>query len=121
MDYPQWSHRHGSVAPRQRRVVITGVGAVCAGGNSAPALWSSLLEGRSGIAPITRFDTTGMESTIAGEVKDFDPVRLIEPRLKPKRLARQAQYAVVAAAEEELGAAATLDALVRLALRKAAR
>lgn len=98
--------------PAARRVVITGIGAVCAGGNSAPALWQSLLQGRSGIGPITRFDSTGLESTIAGEVKNFDPTRLIEPRLKPKRLARQAQFAVVAAAEAVRDAGLTAQALL---------
>ncbi len=82
-----------------RRVVITGLGAVCAAGNTVPELWRSLLEGRSGIDTITCFSTKGMESSIAGEVKDFDPLDLIEPRLKPKRLSRQSQFAVVATAE----------------------
>ncbi len=93
-------HRHQyHQRPAARQVVITGLGAVCAGGNSAPELWQSLLEGQSGIGPITRFDASGMSSNIAGEVKGFDPMRLIEPRLKPKRLARQAQMTLVAAAE----------------------
>ena len=84
---------------QSRRVVVTGLGAVSAAGIGYPALWDSLLNCRSGIAPITRFDATGMESRIAGEVKNFDPLRMIEARLRPKRLSRQAQFAVVAAAE----------------------
>lgn len=83
----------------ERRVVITGVGAVSAAGVGMPALWQALLEGRSGIGPITLFDPSGGPSRIAGEVKNFDPVKLIDARLKPKRLARQAQFALVAAAE----------------------
>ncbi len=83
----------------QRRVVITGVGAVSAAGVGMPALWQALLEGRSGIGPITLFDPSGVPSKIAGEVRNFDPVKLIDARLKPKRLARQAQFALVAAAE----------------------
>lgn len=84
---------------RQRRVVITGLGAVSAAGIGMPTLWQALLDGRSGIGPITLFDPAGLPSRIAGEVKDFDPAKLIDPRLKPKRLSRQAQFAVVAAAE----------------------
>ncbi len=84
---------------QQRRVVITGIGAVSAAGVGMSALWQTLLEGRSGIGPITLFDPSGVPSKIAGEVRNFDPVKLIDARLKPKRLARQAQFAVVAAAE----------------------
>ncbi len=83
----------------ERRVVITGVGAVSAAGVGMPALWQALLDGRSGIGPITLFDPSGVPSKIAGEVKNFDPVKLIDARLKPKRLSRQAQFALVAAAE----------------------
>ena len=90
-------HFHRKPAPR--RAVITGVGAVSAAGVGVPALWQSLLEGRSGISRITRFDTEGMASVLAGEVKNFDPLKLIEPRLKPKRLSRQAKFAVVATGE----------------------
>lgn len=57
----------------RRRVVITGVGAVTALGHSAPATWSALLEGRSGIAPISHFDASAYSCRIAGEVRDFDP------------------------------------------------
>lgn len=95
-------HRRHTVFEQEaasRRVVITGIGAICAAGNTVPDLWQSLLEGRSGIRTITRFDPTGMVSTIAGEVKDFDALRMIEPRLKPKRLSRQSQFAVIASAE----------------------
>ena len=82
-----------------RRAVVTGLGAVSAAGIGYPALWDSLLNCRSGIAPITRFDATGMESRIAGEVKNFDPLRMIEARLRPRRLSRQTQFALVAAEE----------------------
>ena len=85
--------------PTERRVVITGLGAVSAAGIGAPALWQALLAGRSAISEISRFDVSDMKSRIAGEVKDFDPVKLIDARLKPKRLARQGQFAVVAADE----------------------
>jgi 3-oxoacyl-[acyl-carrier-protein] synthase II len=67
-----------------RRVVITGVGAVTPCGNSAPATWAALIAGRSGIGRITRFDATGCTAQIAGEVRDFDPARLLPTPLHPR-------------------------------------
>lgn len=67
-----------------RRVVITGVGAVTPCGNSAPATWAALIAGRSGIGRITRFDATGCTAQIAGEVRDFDPARLLPAPLHPR-------------------------------------
>ncbi|HEV2056005.1 MAG TPA: beta-ketoacyl-ACP synthase II [Methylomirabilota bacterium] len=64
----------------KRRVVITGVGAVTPVGNTADEFWAALLEGRSGIGPITRFDTTGYATRIAGEVKGFDPLKYIDKK-----------------------------------------
>lgn len=81
----------------RRRVVVTGLGALSAAGLNKEALWDSLLTGRSGIGPITRFDPTGMASRIAGEVRGFDPVNTIDARLKPRRMSRQTQLGVAAA------------------------
>jgi 3-oxoacyl-[acyl-carrier-protein] synthase II len=67
-----------------RRVVITGVGAVTPCGNSAPATWAALIAGRSGIGRITRFDATGCTAQIAGEVRDFDPARLLPTPMHPR-------------------------------------
>ena len=55
-----------------RRVVITGMGVVTPLGNDLEVFWKNLLEGRSGIVEISRFDTTGYDCRIAGEVRDFD-------------------------------------------------
>ena len=63
-----------------RRVVITGLGVVCPCGNSVNETWDSIANGRSGIRPITRFDTSEYSVRIAGEVKDFDPQRYIEKK-----------------------------------------
>jgi 3-oxoacyl-[acyl-carrier-protein] synthase II len=98
MRYSQWSHNQ-PVSLNSRRVVITGLGAVTAAGVGVPMLWDALLAGRSGIGLITRFDTTGMDSRIGGEVKDFQPQAYLDARLRPKRLARQAQFALVAGKE----------------------
>lgn len=57
----------------ERRVVITGLGVVSPVGTGVEKFWNSLLEGKSGIAPITRFDAADFPVKIAGEVKDFDP------------------------------------------------
>ena len=56
----------------KRRVVITGMGIVSPVGNAVPDAWANILSGKSGVAPITRFDASAFASQIAGEVKDFD-------------------------------------------------
>jgi 3-oxoacyl-[acyl-carrier-protein] synthase II len=80
----------------RNRVVVTGIGVVAPNGIGIEAFWDSILSGRSGIGPITSFDTSGFESRIAGEVKDFEPANYIEPELKPKRMARHTQLAYAA-------------------------
>ena len=56
-----------------RSVVVTGIGAITPIGNTAAEYFDGLRNGRNGIAPITRFDTTDCKSKVCGEVKDFDP------------------------------------------------
>ena len=80
----------------QRRVVVTGIGAFCPIGNTVDSMWQSLMEGASGIGPITRFDTTGFETTFAGEVRGFDPADAVG-RKEARRMDRYAQLAVAAA------------------------
>lgn len=67
-----------------RRVVITGLGAVSPLGLTATATWEAMVAGRSGIGPITRFDATGCAARIAGEVKEFDPARPLPAPLHPR-------------------------------------
>ena len=74
----------------KRRVVITGVGAVTPLGNTADEFWAALVAGRSGIGPITRFDTTGYATRIAGEVKGFEPEAFID-RKEARRMARRSE------------------------------
>src|SRR5438309_8008075 len=77
-------------------------------GNDAKATWQGLVAGRSGIGPITTFDASGLETRIAGEVKDFDPLRYME-RKDARRTDRFAQLAVAAAKQTMADAAFELD------------
>ena len=97
MNQPRWNVPYSR--PRERRVVVTGLGAVSAAGVGVPVLWQALLAGRSCISTIERYQVDDMRSRIGGEVKNFDPVRLLPARLKPKRIARQGQFAMVATQE----------------------
>jgi len=78
-----------------RRVVVTGLGAVSPLGVGVDALWGGLCAGRSGIRTITQFDTAGFETTIAGEVPDFDPERFLEKK-EARKADRFVQFAVAA-------------------------
>ncbi len=64
----------------KRRVVVTGMGIVSPVGNSLSTAWDSIVNGRSGIGPITHFDPTLFSTRIAGQVRDFDPTRWIAPK-----------------------------------------
>ena len=89
-----------------RRVVVTGLGTVSPVGNTVEAAWSSLLAGRSGVGPITSFDTSAFATRFAAEVRDFDPEAHI-PRKEARRLDRFDQLFWVAA--EQALADAKLD------------
>ena len=79
-----------------RRVVVTGVGLVCALGIGTEETWRNLIAGCSGIGSITHFDTTGFDCTIAGEVKNFDPLQWIEKK-DIKKMARFIQVGIAGA------------------------
>ncbi|PYV86285.1 MAG: beta-ketoacyl-[acyl-carrier-protein] synthase II, partial [Acidobacteria bacterium] len=79
-----------------RRVVVTGIGLVSAVGLGTEESWNSLIAGKSGIGPITRFDTTQFPVRIAAEVKGFDPLNWIEKK-DVKKMDPFIQYAVAAA------------------------
>jgi 3-oxoacyl-[acyl-carrier-protein] synthase II len=79
-----------------RRVVVTGVGLVCALGIGTDECWKNLVAGQNGIGTITLFDTTGFDCTIAGEVKNFDPFRWIEKK-ELKKMGRFIQIALAGA------------------------
>src|ERR1043166_5948769 len=81
---------------KRNRVVVTGMGILAPNGIGLEAFWESLVAGRSGIGIITRFDPTSFKSRIAGEVKGFEPLDYIDPKFKPKRMARHTQFAFAA-------------------------
>ena len=78
-----------------RRVVITGIGAVTPVGIGKDAFWNALIEGKSGVGPITRFDVSEYTTKIAGEVSDFVVTDFMEKK-EAKRMDRSTQYAVAA-------------------------
>lgn len=79
-----------------RRVVATGVGLVSALGVGTDETWKNILAGKSGVGTITHFDTAGFASTIAGEVKGFDPLLFIEKK-EVKKMGLFIQFAMAAA------------------------
>src|ERR1700761_1077003 len=79
----------------ERRVVVTGVGLVSPVGIGTDITWKALLQGESGIGPITLFDATGFSCRIAGEVKGFVPENFIE-RKEIKKMGRFIQFALAA-------------------------
>ncbi|HEX4021487.1 MAG TPA: beta-ketoacyl-ACP synthase II [Acidobacteriaceae bacterium] len=82
----------------RRRVVVTGLGLICGVGNTAPEVWRNLLAGKSGMAPITAFDTTGFSVTFAAEVKNFDPHNFIDKK-EARKMGRFIHFAMAAAQE----------------------
>ena len=82
----------------KRRVVVTGLGAVTPIGNNVEDFWAGIREGKVGIGPITKFDTTDYKVKIAAEVKDFNAKDRMDPRAA-RRMDSFCQYAVAAAKE----------------------
>ncbi len=82
----------------RRRVVVTGIGMITPLGSTMEKSWEGLLAGRSGIGPITRFDASDLETRIAGEVRDFDPLDYMD-RKQVRRTDRFAQFAVATAGQ----------------------
>lgn len=80
----------------RRRVVITGMGAVTPLGVGLEQSWKNLIEGKSGIGPITRFDPSPLKCQVAGEVKDFHPEDFMDKKLA-RRLDRFIHFALAAA------------------------
>ena len=81
-----------------RRVVVTGMGLICALGQTSTEVWQNIVAGKSGVSKITRFDTTQFACQIAAEVKDFDPLKFIEKK-EVKKMGRFIHFALAAADE----------------------
>jgi 3-oxoacyl-[acyl-carrier-protein] synthase II len=80
----------------KRRVVVTGMGAITPVGNDVATTWRSLIEGKSGTAPITKFDASKFPVRFAAEVKGFNPLDYME-RKEAKRADQYTQYAIAGA------------------------
>lgn len=80
------------------RVVITGLGALTPLGNSVAVFWDSLIHGKSGAGPITRFDAKLFRTRFACEIKDFDPAAVLD-KAEVRKTDRFTQYALAATAE----------------------
>lgn len=99
---------YGEVKSLKRRVVITGLGAISPIGVGKDDFWQALMEGKCGIGRITRFDPSEYSTQIAGEVKDFDPVKYIDKK-ESKRMDRASQFAIAATKMAFEDAAMDLD------------
>ena len=82
----------------ERRVVITGLGAITPIGNNVEEFWKGIKEGKCGIDEITEFDTTDFKVKLAGEVKNYNPEDYFDRR-EAKRMDKFSQFAIVAARE----------------------
>lgn len=83
---------------KNRRVVITGMGAITPIGNSVEEFWSGIKEGKTGFGPITYFDTADYRCKLAAEVKDFDPTQYMDKK-SARRMEQFCQFAVAAAGQ----------------------
>jgi 3-oxoacyl-[acyl-carrier-protein] synthase II len=83
---------------QQRRVVVTGLGALTPLGNSVPEFWQNLTAGKSGAAPIAKFDTTKFKTKFACEVKNYDPLNYFE-KAEVRKMDPFTQYALVSTDE----------------------
>ena len=81
-----------------KRVVVTGMGALTPIGNNVDDFWSNLIAGKSGVGPITKFDTTPFKTKFAGELKDFDPLKYME-KSEARKMDAYSQYAMAVAHE----------------------
>ena len=93
-----------------RRVVVTGMGALTPIGNNLNDYWQSLLNGKSGAAPITKFDTSKHKVHFACELKDFNPSLFFDPK-EFKKIDPFSQYALITADEAIKDAGIDLDAI----------
>jgi 3-oxoacyl-[acyl-carrier-protein] synthase II len=92
----------------KKRVVVTGIGVISPVGIGIEAFWQSLINGQSGLGPVTQFDASQLATRIAGEVKDFDPLQYLDKK-EARRMDRFTQFALSAAKMAVEDAALDLD------------
>lgn len=80
---------------RERRVVVTGLGTITPIGNDVETYWNNLIQGVSGVTNITKFDASKLTSQVAGEVKDFDVSKYMDPK-EARRMDPFTQYGIAA-------------------------
>lgn len=95
---------------KHRRVVITGMGALAPNGNNVEQYWNALLAGKSGIGPITSYDTEDHSVKIAGELSNFNPEDYLDPR-EVRRLDRFSILGLIAAQEAVNHSGLDLDSI----------
>ena len=83
---------------KNRRVVVTGMGAITPIGNSVEEFWNGIKEGKTGFGPITYFDTADYRCKLAAEVKDYDPAQYMDKK-SARRMEQFCQFAVAAAGQ----------------------
>ena len=93
---------------KNRRVVVTGMGAITPIGNSVEEFWNGIKEGKTGFGPITYFDTADYRCKLAAEVKDFDPAQYMDKK-SARRMEQFCQFAVAAAGQAITDAGLTMQ------------
>ena len=93
---------------KNRRVVVTGMGAITPIGNSVEEFWNGIKEGKTGFGPITYFDTADYRCKLAAEVKDFDPAQYMDKKAA-RRMEQFCQFAVAAAGQAISDAGLTME------------
>ena len=79
----------------ERRVVVTGIGAITPIGNGRKGLWQGASTGKNGIGILKACDTSGLKTKVAGEIRDFEPLDYFDKKLA-RRMDRFAQFALAA-------------------------
>lgn len=93
---------------KNRRVVVTGMGAITPIGNSVEEFWNGIKEGKTGFGPIIYFDTADYRCKLAAEVKDFDPAQYMDKK-SARRMEQFCQFAVAAAGQAISDAGLTME------------
>lgn len=94
----------------RRRVVVTGVGALTPVGNSAPDFWNGLISGKSGVRPITHFDTSDLPTKFAGQLENYEATDYFD-RKEARRMDPVTQYALITADEAITDSKIDLDSV----------